>query len=178
MSQIAYTARVCDDQEHIDSFLHNQRAGVLGLSADLYPYAVPVNYLWLRGSIYFHSMGSGKKVELLRARPPVCFTVHTEHGTAPDPVPCHADTAYTSVMVFGRAEEVTEPGEAAEALQGLVEKLMPGYYRNPVTARMVEHYRSGIDGNAVAVFRITPSQLSAKENRVDPAELFASPTLD
>jgi uncharacterized protein len=178
MTQIAYTARVCADQEHVDDFLRTQRVGVLGLSTDQYPYSVPVNYLWLNGSVYFHSMGSGRKVDLLRGGPPASFTVFAEHGTAVDPVPCHADTAYTSVMIFGRAEEVTEPEEAAEALQGLVEKLMPGYYRNPVTARMVQHYRSGMDGNAVAVFRISPEHLSAKENRVAPADLFTAPSND
>jgi nitroimidazol reductase NimA-like FMN-containing flavoprotein (pyridoxamine 5'-phosphate oxidase superfamily) len=178
MSQIAYTARVCADPELIDSFLHDQRVGVLGLATDEYPYTVPVNYLWDQGSIYFHGMGSGKKVELLRNHPLASFTVYTEYGTATDPVPCHADTAYTSVMIFGPAEEVTDPVEASEALQGLVEKLMPGYYRNPVTARMVERYRSGMDANPVAVFRITPTHLSAKENRVDPGDLFTPLTND
>jgi uncharacterized protein len=178
MTQIAYTARVCDDPERIDSFLSEQRVGVLGLATTDFPYVVPVNYLWHRGSIYFHGMGSGKKVDLLRARPPVSFTVYTEYGTATDPVPCHADTAYTSVMIVGQAEEVTDPAEASEVLHGLVEKLMPGYYRNPVSPRLVERYRSGLDGNAVAVFRITPTHLSAKENRVDAADLFTVPTND
>jgi uncharacterized protein len=177
MTQIAYTSRVCADPERIDSFLRQQRVGVLGLATTDYPYAVPVNYLWHNESIYFHSMGSGKKVELLRTAPAASFTVYAEHGTVTDPVPCHADTSYTSVMIFGQAEEVTDSVEASDVLQGLVEKLMPGYYRNPVSARMVERYRSGMDGNAVAVFRITPTQLSAKENLAVPAELFA-PTND
>lgn len=172
MTQIAYTSRVCTDQTEIDRFLSEQRVGVLGLAGAEYPYTVPVNYLWHDGAIYFHSMGSGKKIDLLRAGSLASFTVFAEYGTATDPVPCHADTAYTSVMIYGRAEELSDPTQARDVLRGLVEKLMPGYYRNPVTTSTVERYRSDLDKNPVAVFRITATQLTAKENRVEKADLF------
>nr|WP_243863970.1 pyridoxamine 5'-phosphate oxidase family protein [Brooklawnia cerclae] len=174
VTEIAYTERVCEDSEEISRFLETQRVGILGLPADDYPYAVPVNYVYLDGSVYFHGMGSGRKVGMLEAEPKVCFTVYEEYGTVTAPMACHADTAYMSVMVFGTAHRVDDSGEAARALQALVDKLLPGYYRAPIADGLVERYRSSKDGNAVAVFRVTPDRLTAKANRADPEELFTS----
>ena len=36
--------------------------------------------------------------------------------------------AYMSVMLFGKAEKVTDPEEASVTLQKLVEKYLPKYY--------------------------------------------------
>ncbi|MFT8394456.1 pyridoxamine 5'-phosphate oxidase family protein [Propionibacterium sp.] len=172
MTQIAYTQRVCDDQAAIGSFLESQRIGVLGLETPDGPYAVPVNFLWHRGAIYFHGMGSGRKVDVLRGGPRACFTVFHEDGTVTDPMPCHADTAYTSVLVFGDAEEISDPAESAEILQLLVEKFLPGQYNNRLTGKLVENYRSGMDNRPVAVFKISPTQITAKQNRADQADIF------
>lgn len=172
MRQIGYTQRICADQEKINAFLTRARTGVLGLTDGAWPYAVPVNFVWLNGSVYFHGMGSGRKTELLEGSPRVCFTVYEEIGTVTDPVPCHADTAYFSVMLFGRARRVTDPGEAAGALQAVLEKFTPGFYRQTIGPKLVEGYRSGMDGKGVAVFRVTPEELTAKENAAPPESLF------
>jgi nitroimidazol reductase NimA-like FMN-containing flavoprotein (pyridoxamine 5'-phosphate oxidase superfamily) len=167
MQQIRYTQRICTDKEKIDALLKRARVGVLGLSTPEYPYAVPVHFVWYGGSVYFHGMGSGKKEELLARSPSVCFTVYEEAGTLVDPVPCHADTAYLSVMLFGKIQKVTG-GQAAAALQKLVEKFLPGYYQQEISGVLVEKYRSALDGNAVAVYRLVPVELTAKENPVPP----------
>lgn len=57
----------------------------------------------------------------------------------------------------------------------LVEKFMPGFYREQVkmiNAEFIERYCSSIDGNPVAVYCIKPDEISAKENRAAPDELF------
>jgi nitroimidazol reductase NimA-like FMN-containing flavoprotein (pyridoxamine 5'-phosphate oxidase superfamily) len=174
MTQIAYTDRVWNDPAQIDAFLDAQRVGVLGLSTQPYPYTVPVNYLWADGKIYFHGLGSGRKFELLSREPAASFTVFAEHGTTTDPMPCHADTSYSSVMIFGQVTRVTVVTEAAEALQSLVEKLLPGFYRSRITDRLVDNYRSGMDDNPVAVYRLTPDRLTAKQNLADPGDIFTT----
>lgn len=163
MQQIRYTQRICTDQQKIDGLLARARVGVLGLSSPDYPYAVPLNFVWYDGSVYFHGMGSGKKEELLAGAPPACFTVYEELGTVTDPVPCHADTAYLSLMLFGRVQKVTGP-TAAAVLQKLVNKYLPGYYREKISRTQVEICRSSLDGKAVSVYRLFPVELTAKEN--------------
>ena len=172
MHQVSYTKRNCTDQSKIETFLSRERTGVLAMVSAGLPYAVPVNYVWYNGSIYFHGMGSGKKVTILSQKPPVSFTVYKEHGTVTDPVPCHADTSYMSVMLFGTAEKVTDYEEAATVLQELLEKFMPKYYDHPLTSTLIEKYRSGMDGNGVFVYRLTPQEMTAKENAVEAGDLF------
>lgn len=172
MDQIRYTQRNCTDKEKIENFLLQERTGVLGMVNGTFPYAIPMNYVWHKDSIYFHGMGSGKKEDILSHNPPVCFTIYREHGTVTDPVPCHADTAYMSIILFGKAEKVTDSEEAAEALQKLVEKYMPGYYSNSLTSSFIEKYRSSLDENPVSVYQIKPKWMTAKENFVESNKLF------
>ncbi|MDF2935765.1 MAG: pyridoxamine 5-phosphate oxidase [Paenibacillaceae bacterium] len=172
MEHVSYAKRDCRDQDKINAFLAASRVGVVGIAGDGYPYAVPVNYVWHKGCIYFHGMGSGKKLRLVADNPKVSFTVYREHGTVTDPVPCHADTSYFSVMVFGEAERVQDFAEAAEVLQQLLEKFTPGFYKQLMSPRMVEGYRSAMDGNAVSVVRITPVHITAKENAAEPEAMF------
>jgi nitroimidazol reductase NimA-like FMN-containing flavoprotein (pyridoxamine 5'-phosphate oxidase superfamily) len=75
-------------------------------------------------------------------------------------------------MLFGKAEKVTDYEEAAIALQKLLDKYMPKYYSHPLTSTLIEKYRSSLDGNAVAVYRLTPQEMSAKENSVEAGELL------
>lgn len=172
MNQVRYTQRNCTDREKIEAFLYRGRTGVLGMIDGSFPYAVPVNYIWHKGSIYFHGMGSGKKEEILAQNPLICFTIYEEKGTVIDPVPCHADTAYMSIMLFGKAEKVNDFAEAATALQILLDKYMPNYYKHPLTGSLIEKYRSSLDGNAVSVYRIVPQEMTAKENSVEPEQLM------
>lgn len=172
--QVSYSKRNCTDKKKIEDLLLRERTGMIAMASDLYPYAVPVNYVWHNGSVYFHGMGSGKKETILARKPPVCFTIYREYGTVTDLMPCHADTSYMSVMLFGRAEKVTDPKEGAAVLQKLLDKYMPGYYDQPLTGGLIEHYRSALDGNAVSVYRITPQEMTAKENPAESGSLFSS----
>ncbi len=172
MNKVSYTQRDCTDKEKIEIFLLESRTGVIGMTSDEYPYAVPVNYVWHNGAVYFHGMGSGKKVKILSESPMVCFTVYKEHGTVTDPVPAHADTSYMSVMIFGRAEKVTDLEETTTILQKVLDKYMPKYYTKPLNSIFIEKYRSSLDGNAVSVYKVTPREMTAKENLVQSDKLF------
>lgn len=172
MNRIKYVERECRDKQKIEKFLLDARTGVIGMNGDDFPYAVPVNFVWCDGSIYFHGMGSGKKETILSSESPICFTVYEEYGTVTDPMPCHADTAYMSVILFGKSEKVVDFEEAAFVLQKLIEKYTPGYYKHPLTSKMMEKYKSSFDGNRVSVYRLTPEYLTAKENHADENQIF------
>ncbi len=176
MNQIRYTQRICTDQGKIEALLGRTRTGILAMVAEGLPYAVPVNFIWYRGAVYFHGMGSGKKDAILCQNPPVTFTVYEEYGTVTDPVPCHADTSYLSVMLFGTAEKLRDFEEAAGALQQLVDKYLPQYYHSSLSGKFIEKYRSALDGRRVAVYRLKPLEITAKENAVEEEKIFHSPS--
>jgi uncharacterized protein len=172
MNQIRYVQRACRDKQKIEKFLVDSRIGIIGMNGEDYPYAVPVNFVWNDGSLFFHGMGSGKKETILSSEPFICFTVYKEYGTVTDPMPCHADTSYMSVMLFGKVEKVIDFEEAALVLQNLIEKYTPGYYKHPITSKLIEKYKSSFDGNLVSIYRLKPQNMTAKENQLNENELF------
>lgn len=173
METIRYTKRICEDQDKIDRFLQEARVGTLSMCDKAgKPYALPVNYVYWRGKIYIHGMGSGKKNDILAANPDVCFTVFAEFGTVADPMPAKCDTAYFSVVILGTAVLVADLTEKTQVLSQLLEKFTPRLFTTPLAAQFVEGYRSGFDNKATAVYRIEPKDLTAKENPVDPENMF------
>lgn len=173
MEQIKYTKRICNDKAKIDRFLTEQRVGTLSMCENEgRPYALPVNYIYWNDKIYIHGMGSGKKNDVLAANPSVCFTVFEEFGTVADPMPAKCDTAYLSVVIFGKAVLVQDVAEKTEVLAQLLEKFMPRFFKTPLAPHFVETYRSSFDNNVVAVYCIDPEDLTAKENPVDVENMF------
>lgn len=61
MNQIRYAERDCKDKQKIEKFLSESRIGVIGMNGDDFPYAVPVNFIWSNGSLFFHGMGRVRK---------------------------------------------------------------------------------------------------------------------
>lgn len=175
MEKIRYTQRICEDKEKIERFLTEKRVGILGMSDHKgMPYSVPVNYVYHKGKIYFHGMGSGKKNDILEKNPAVCFNVFEEFGTVADSMPSKCDTAYFSVVIFGNAVLVEDMEEKTRALEQLLNKFLPGFFKNPLSVQFVEKYRSSLDNRAVAVYRINPEELTAKENPVDMEHMFTT----
>ncbi|MFV0480689.1 MAG: pyridoxamine 5'-phosphate oxidase family protein [Campylobacteraceae bacterium] len=173
MNKISYTQRICKDEEKIEKFLLQTRVGIVAMvDSELTPYATPVNFVWHDGAIYFHGMGTGKKESILTKQPTACFTIFHEYGTVIDPVPCHADTSYMSVIIFGETQRVTNSKESATVLQKLLDKYTPNYYKQSISQNLIDKYRSSHDNKAVSVFKIVPKEMTAKENSVPQNQLF------
>jgi nitroimidazol reductase NimA-like FMN-containing flavoprotein (pyridoxamine 5'-phosphate oxidase superfamily) len=161
----------CRDPEKINQFLTQARIGFLGLSDKDYPYVVPLNFVWYNDKLYFHGADEGKKADLMKENANICFTVCEEFGTMAHPVPAHTDTAYMSVMVFGKVTHLADWDEATEVMQKLLDKYVPGYYDRALSRNHVEKYRSSM-GSATAVFCLEPEVLTAKEKPLDQSRKF------
>jgi nitroimidazol reductase NimA-like FMN-containing flavoprotein (pyridoxamine 5'-phosphate oxidase superfamily) len=82
-----------------------------------YPYAVPLNYVYSGGRIYFHSAKEGHKIEAIAANPKVSFAVIDEDTI----VSAEYTSYFRSVIAFGTAR-VVEGEERWTAFTALVEK--------------------------------------------------------
>lgn len=105
-------------ETEIDQLLKQQVIGRIGCYADGSIYIVPVNYVYDGNFIYCHS-AIGKKIEMMRKNPEVCFEVEDIHSIF----------RWKSVIVSGRFEEITDIEEKQQAMQGLIHRIMPLSYK-------------------------------------------------
>lgn len=108
--------------EACEQVLRRGTAGVLAVLGDGgYPYAVPLSYVYDNGTVYFHCAKSGHKLDALRGCDKASFCVIDRDQV----VPGEYTTYYRSVIAFGRAQEVTDPGEMRAAIEALARRYFP-----------------------------------------------------
>ncbi len=117
----------CMSAEEISAFLAEKVHGVICLNGeDGFPYGVPVNYVFMDGSIYFHGSKRGEKVDAIARDPRCCFTVVEDGGfeiTGEDA--CNTTTVYRSAIVKGNAVAVLDEEAKAKVLRRIVDVLVP-----------------------------------------------------
>jgi nitroimidazol reductase NimA-like FMN-containing flavoprotein (pyridoxamine 5'-phosphate oxidase superfamily) len=98
----------------IDALLKQQVTGRIACHASGVTYIVPVNYVYDGTSIYGHS-SKGKKIEMMRENPEVCFEVDE----------IQTIFRWKSVIAWGKFEEVTDMAERQRIMQALIHRIMP-----------------------------------------------------
>ncbi|MBN2794121.1 MAG: pyridoxamine 5'-phosphate oxidase family protein [Clostridia bacterium] len=127
--------------------------GVLAVSGENnYPYAVPLNYVYDQGKIYFHSAKAGHKITGISNNPRVSFCVVDQDKIIQETFTSH----FRSVIVFGKAKLVQEENEKIHALRKLIEKYSPDYIQ--AGHKEIE---SGL--NHVAIYAIEIDHMTGKQ---------------
>ena len=91
-----------------------------------YPYGVPVNYVYLNDSIYFHCAADvGHKLKNINYNNHVCFTVVTNASVLPEAL----TTKYISVIAFGTTQCI-KGEEKQSALVAVINKFSPDFIQN------------------------------------------------
>lgn len=108
--------------ERCEEILNRCGTGVLAVSGDEgYPYAVPLNYVYFGGKLYFHCAKTGHKLDAIARCDKVSFCVIDHDEVLPEKL----TTLFRSVIVFGRATVVEDNTEKREAVTALSRKLAP-----------------------------------------------------
>jgi nitroimidazol reductase NimA-like FMN-containing flavoprotein (pyridoxamine 5'-phosphate oxidase superfamily) len=102
------------NEKQIEDLLTQQVTGRLGCNADGVTYVVPLNYNYNNSIIYAHA-ALGKKIEMMRKNPDVCFQVDSIRSVF----------EWESVIAWGRFEEITDIDEKQQAMQGIIHRIMP-----------------------------------------------------
>jgi nitroimidazol reductase NimA-like FMN-containing flavoprotein (pyridoxamine 5'-phosphate oxidase superfamily) len=101
-------------EEEIENLLKRQVIGRIACHTEGNIYIVPTNYIYDGTSIISHAT-QGKKIEMMRINPEVCFEVEDIQSVF----------RWQTVIAWGRFEEITDPKERGRAMQGLIHKIMP-----------------------------------------------------
>ncbi|BBD09781.1 pyridoxamine 5'-phosphate oxidase family protein [Desulfovibrio ferrophilus] len=115
--------REITDQEELQYVLERSKILRLGLCADNEPYVVPMNYGIGEGCLYLHSSQKGKKADMLRANPRVCFEMETDVALIEADAPCGFTMRFRSIVGYGTAAFLEN---AEEKLAGL--KIIMAHY--------------------------------------------------
>ncbi len=112
------------EKKEAETMLENGSYAVLSVTGDdNYSYAVPVNYVYEQGKVYFHCADEGHKVDALKSNPKVSVCVVAKD----DVIPEDFNTMYKSVIAFGEASFVEDATEKKTALVKLLEKYSPNH---------------------------------------------------
>lgn len=139
------------EAEHL---LSEQNIGRLGIYSEVYPYVIPMCYVYYKRCIFIHSKPVGKKIDLIRNNSKVCFQVDKVNELRAPDSPCNYGFTYRSAIVYGTIEEVNAYDEKLEALIAITE-----VYAKSYNVQMIE---DNMDG--VVVMKINVDEVSVKVN--------------
>jgi hypothetical protein len=127
----------------------------LGLCINNKPYVVPMNFGYKNNCLYLHSAKEGKKIEMIKVNPRVCFEVEVDAELVDGgEVACKWGMKFISVIGNGQARIIEERTEKKEAL----DILMSQY------SERTEYEYQDKQLDAVAVIEIRIEDLSCKKS--------------
>ena len=129
------------------ALLQRESFGHLGCARGGRPYVVPMSYAYDGKELYFFTT-EGMKTRFIEANPQVCLQVEDVTDS----------THWRSVMVIGKAEQLTKAEEMQRAMKLITE-------RNPSLAPAISATELDALGRAVdiALFRITPELIDGRK---------------
>ena len=94
----------------------------IGLSENDIPYIVPMNFGYKDNSLYFHCALEGKKLDIIRKNPSVCFEMDTDYELLKtgEP-PCGWGAKYRCIIGTGTATVIGDIKEKLTALNIIAE---------------------------------------------------------
>ncbi len=147
----------------IDDILSNAQYGTLALCSENKPYSVPINFVKIKDSIYFHGSKKGKKMQFIQDNSITSFSVVESYSmiqsyfSSNEGLACPASHFFKSVCIDGDIKIVDNYDEKILALQSLMEKLQPeGKFQHLKD----EAYNKMI--NATEVFKLIPNEIIGK----------------
>jgi uncharacterized protein len=129
------------------ALLQQESFGHLGCARDGRPYVVPMDYAYDGKELYFFTT-EGMKTQFIEANPKVCLQVEEITDR----------THWRSVMVIGKAEQLTNAEETQRAMKLITE-------RNPSLTPAISATQLDALGRAVdiALYRIIPELIDGRQ---------------
>jgi hypothetical protein len=114
------------DRAAIDAILDEALVCHVGFEVDGQPYVIPTLHARVGEQLYLHGAPANRMLRTLGGGVDACVTVTLIDGLVLSRSWFHHSVNYRSVVVLGRAVEVTGKDEKLRALAALVEQIVPG----------------------------------------------------
>ena len=106
-----------EDREEIEEIVRRALVCRLGKVDEGRPYVVPLSFGSAEGYLYLHSASAGRKIEVLRRSPEICFEMDVDCEVARAEQACQWGMRFRSVIGFGRAEFLEDAEEKRKGLE-------------------------------------------------------------
>ena len=136
----------------IEEILQQGQVCRLGFADRNVPYIVPMNYGYQDSALYFHSAPEGRKIDLIRANPLVCFEVDELVKMNKAANACDWGASFKSVIGTGTARILDTPEEKKAGLDIIMAQYSDRSFNYP-------------DGKLVktAVIKVTIEEMTGKQ---------------
>ena len=114
------------NNEVCEKLISETTEGILVMSRDNMPYAVPMNHTYRNGMIYLHCSLKGRKLDFIRHNPNVCFVAYRYLGSPLDHHQYVCHSTCESVIAQGTARVIDDMDERRRLLQVYVERFQKG----------------------------------------------------
>ena len=114
------------DRETINQILEEGFVCHVGFVVDGQPFVIPTGYASVDDKLFIHGSQASRMLRTLEKGIDMCVTVTLIDGLVLARSAFNHSMNYRSVVVFGRATVVEEPGEKLAALFALSEHMIPG----------------------------------------------------
>jgi hypothetical protein len=123
--------REIKDQKEIERILKVCSVCRLAMVDEDRPYLVPMNFGYRDGALYLHSSREGKKIDLIRKNPHVCFEVDEIIRFRKAERACDWGVEYESVIGSGIAVFLADPEGKRRAFDTIMAQYSDGAYDYP-----------------------------------------------
>lgn len=134
-------SRVVTSPEEIRAIISKCQVCHVGMADDKgNPYVLPMNFGFDGETVYFHSSGKGKKIDLLHGHPFVCIVFSTDHllRFQHEDMACSYSMKYRSVLAYGKVEFITNDEQKKKILSVIMKNYASKEFTfNPPSVREV-----------------------------------------
>lgn len=111
-------------KDQTEKIMTDGNYGVLAVEGDDgFPYAVPLNYFYQDGKVYFHGAKVGHKLDAVLKNEKVSFCVVAKG----DIIPEEFNTLFLSAIGFGKAKIIENSSERQRILELILQKYSKGF---------------------------------------------------
>ena len=119
------------DKETIYNILDEALVCTVAIVKESQPFQIPTGFCRIDNALYIHgSVGSSYMRELAEKKLPVCISATLLDGLVLARSAFHHSVNYRSVVIFSKAERVTNTQELYQALEIFTNKMQPGRWND------------------------------------------------
>ncbi len=148
------TDKAITDRNLIDSIIHKSLVCRIAIYDGEMPYVVPLSFGYDGKNIYLHSAKEGRKIDILKRNPRLCFEFDTQCEVLPAEKACSFTMRYRSVIGYGKAHFLEDIGEKIAAI-----RIIMNHYTDK-TFTFTED-----DVKNIAVIRVEIEEITGKQSR-------------